>query len=131
MCGLVHYCDAETAVPSIFHTTFSKLQNLHIEIANNTLSWRLELMVHRTVSVKEFREYFDYPSYMRTINSTCSFTKCKFEQIQNLTSGKTYYLLIEYCLKRAPIIILIRYIILVIYSWNPSDIKFFCIKVEL
>jgi hypothetical protein len=37
---------------------------MHVEMTSNTLIRRYELMVHKTVDVKEFRELFNCPSYI-------------------------------------------------------------------
>jgi hypothetical protein len=42
------------------------LQNLHVEIASNTLCRWYEHTVNQTVKVKDFRELFDCPSYFYT-----------------------------------------------------------------
>jgi hypothetical protein len=59
MCGSVRYRDAETLLlvaPIPPNCIAQPLQNLHVEMT--TLSRRYELMVHQTVDVKLFRDFF-------------------------------------------------------------------------
>jgi hypothetical protein len=60
MRGLVRYRSAETKL-SLQLVSPLPLQNLHVEMTNNTLSRGYELVTHQAVEIEEFRELFDCP----------------------------------------------------------------------
>jgi hypothetical protein len=54
-------------VPLLSNCNLQPLQNLHIEITSNNLSWHYKLTVHQTIYVNEFWEHFDCTSFHSTL----------------------------------------------------------------